>query len=161
MAEPTPAQRMEHVIRTYIQACNDADAAAIAACFSPEAVHYYPSPLHKVPGAADIGRFFAARVPEFGMLFTVDQLFTDVDRRAVVLEWTVFRSKPAPFVRRGLELYVFDPQTWLIQEVRGYSAAPLDSEMPRQELMDFDYEGRGYPMTSLLIGRSEECAKPG
>jgi len=40
MAQPTPAQRMEHVIRTYIQACNDANAAAIAACFCPEAVHY-------------------------------------------------------------------------------------------------------------------------
>lgn len=147
MAEPTPAQRMEHVIRTYIQACNDADAAAIAACFSPEAVHYYPSPFHKISGAADIGRFFATRVPELGIFFTVDQLFTDVNRRVVVLEWTMFRRKPAPFVRRGVELYVFDPQTWLVQEVRGYSAAPGDSEMPRQELMDFDYEGRGYPTT--------------
>ena len=147
MAEPTPAHRMEHVIRTYIQACNDADAAAIAACFSPEAVHYYPSPFHKISGAADIGRFFATRVPELGIFFTVDQLFTDVNRRVVVLEWTMFRRKPAPFVRRGVELYVFDLQTWLVQEVRGYSAAPGDSEMPRQELMDFDYEGRGYPTT--------------
>src|SRR5205807_5518071 len=43
MAQLTPAQRMEHVIRTYIQACNDADAAAIAACFCPEAVHYLPA----------------------------------------------------------------------------------------------------------------------
>jgi methyltransferase len=129
MAEPTPAQRMEHVIRTYIQACNDADTAAIAACFSPEAVHYYPSPLHKVSGAADIGRFFAIGVPERGLFFTVDQLFTDVDRRAVVLEWTVIMRKPVPLVRRGLELYVFDPQAWLVREVRGYSAAPLDAEV--------------------------------
>ena len=37
MAQPTPAQRMEQVIRTFIQACNDADAATIAACFCPEA----------------------------------------------------------------------------------------------------------------------------
>lgn len=147
MAEIAFAQRMEHVIRTYIQACNDADAAAIAACFSPEAVHYYPSPLHKISGAAEIGRFFATRVPELGIFFTVDQLFTDVDRRALVLEWTAFRRKPAPLVRRGVELYVFDPQTWLVHEVRGYSAAPLDSEAPRQELMDFDYEGRGYQTT--------------
>ena len=147
MTEPTPAQLMEHVIRRYIQACNDADAGAIAACFSPEAVHYYPSPLHKISGAADMGRFFATRVPELGIFFTVHQLFTDVDRRAVVLEWTMFRRKPVPFVRRGVELYVFEPQTWLVQEVRGYSAAPLDSEMPHQELMDFDYDGRGYPRT--------------
>jgi hypothetical protein len=138
---------MERVVRRYIQACNDADAATIAACFSPEAVHYYPSPFHKISGAIDIGRFFATRVPEQGIFFTVDQLFTDVDRRAVVLEWTMFRRKPMPFVRRGVELYVFDPQTRLVQEVRGYSAAPLDSEISSQELMDFDYEGRGYPTT--------------
>jgi hypothetical protein len=39
MARSTPAQRMEQVIRTYIQVCNDADANAIAASFVPEAVH--------------------------------------------------------------------------------------------------------------------------
>jgi len=48
MAQPTPAQRMEHVIRTYIQACNDADAAVIAACFCPEAVHYFHIPSNLV-----------------------------------------------------------------------------------------------------------------
>ena len=61
MADPTNAECMERVIRRYIQACNDADAAAISACFSPEAVHYYPSPLHKISGATDIGCFFATR----------------------------------------------------------------------------------------------------
>jgi SnoaL-like domain len=147
MAEPTPAQRMEHVILAYFRASNAADATAIAACFRPEAVHYYPSPFPKTSGAADIAHFFATRVPELGIFFTLDQLFTDVDRCAAVVEWTMFRSKPTPFTRRGVDVYVFDPQTWLIQEIRAYSAAPLDSEMPRQELMDFDYEGRGYPTT--------------
>ena len=42
MAAPTPAQRIEQVIRTYIKACNDADAEAIAACFCREAIHYFP-----------------------------------------------------------------------------------------------------------------------
>ena len=59
MAPSTPAQRMEHVIRTYIQACNDADAAAIAACFCPEAVHYLPPPRRKWSGAATIGSHLA------------------------------------------------------------------------------------------------------
>jgi len=148
MAQPTPAQRMEQVIRTYIQACNDGDAEAIAACFCPEAVHYFSPPLHKCSGAATIGCFFATRVPELGICFTVDQLAIDVDRCAAILEWTMFVQKPAPIVRRGLEWYVFEPQTWRIQEVRGYSAAPLDSGMARQELLDFDYAGRGYPTTS-------------
>jgi len=42
MAQPASAQRLEQVIRTYIQACDDADAGAIAACFVAEAVHYFP-----------------------------------------------------------------------------------------------------------------------
>ncbi len=57
-------------------------------------------------------------------------------------------EKPASAVRRGVEWYVFEPQTCRICEIRGYTAAPLDSEMVRQELLDFDYTGRGYPTTS-------------
>jgi hypothetical protein len=136
---------MEQVIRTYIQACNDADAEAIAACFCPNAVHYFPPPFPRWSGAATIASNFAMRVPEFGIRFTVDQLLIDVERCAVALEWTMCMQKPAALVRRGLEWYDFEPQTWRIREVRGYSAAPLDSGVVRQELLDFDYEGRGYP----------------
>jgi hypothetical protein len=42
MAPFTIAKRMEQVIRAYIEACNNADAAAISACFRPDAVHYAP-----------------------------------------------------------------------------------------------------------------------
>ena len=147
MAAPTAAKRMEHVIRTYIQACNDADAEAIAACCCPEAVHYFPSPILKWSGAATIASHFAMRVREHGICYTVDRLLIDVDRAEATLEWTMFMHKPAPIVRRGVEWYVFEPQTWRIQEIRGYTAAPLDSGMARQELLDFDYAGRGYPMT--------------
>ena len=85
-----PAQRIEHVIRTYIQACNDADAAAIAACFCPEAVHYLPPPRLKWTGAATIGSHFAKIVREHGVCWTVDHLLVDVDRCAAALEWTRF-----------------------------------------------------------------------
>src|SRR2546426_8906963 len=74
MAQPTPAQRMEHVIRTYIQACNDADAAASAVCFCPEAIHYLPPPRLKWSGAATIGSHFAQIVREYGVCWTVDHL---------------------------------------------------------------------------------------
>ena len=67
MTQGTPAQHMEHVIRTFIQVCNDADAAAIAACFCPEAVHYLPPPCHKWSGAATIGSNFAKIVREHGV----------------------------------------------------------------------------------------------
>jgi methyltransferase len=96
-------------------------------------------------GAATIAGNFATRVPGFGIRYTEDQLLIDADRCAVALEWTMFMQKPITLVRRGLEWYVFEPQTWRIQEIRGYTAAPLDSGMARQELLDFDYAERGYP----------------
>jgi hypothetical protein len=96
-------------------------------------------------GAATIGSNFATRVREHGISYTVDQFLIDVDRRAVALEWTMFMQKPAALVRRGLEWYAFESQTWRIQEIRGYTAAPLDSGLNRQEFLDFDYSARGYP----------------
>ena len=145
MATPTPAQHMEHVIRTYIQALNDADAAAIAASFCPEAVHYFPAPHLKCSGAATIGSHFARRVRELGICWTVDQLITDVDRCAATLEWTEFIRRPVQIVLRGVDWFIFEPQTWCIQEVRSYTATPIHLDMARQELLDFDYAGRGYP----------------
>jgi len=137
---------MEHVIRTYIQACNDADAEAIAASFCPDAVHYFPSRL-KWSGAATIGSHFARRVRERGICWTVDQLITDVDRCAATLEWTEFIRQPAQIVLRGVDWFIFEPQTLCIQEVRSYTATPIHLDMARQELLDFDYAGRGYPTT--------------
>ncbi len=145
MVQPTPAQRMEHVIRTYIQACNDADAEAIAASFCPDAVHYFPSRL-KWSGAATIGSNFAQRVREQGHCWTVDQLLIDGDRCAAALEWTRFDRQQAQIVR-GVDWFVFEPQAWRIQEVRPYTAAPVQPDMAGQEFLDFAYAGRGYPTT--------------
>ena len=41
--------------------------------------------------------------------------------------------------------FVFDPRTFRIREVRPYYAAPFRPDIARQELLDFDYAGRGYP----------------
>jgi len=140
------ARRIEQVIRAYIQACNDADAMAIAACFCPEGVHYFPSDnpqRSKWLGAATIGDNFAKIVGEQGGCWTVDQLLTDVARYAATLEWTRFNRERDRLVR-GVDWFVFEPQTCLIQEVRTYRAAPMHLDMVRQELQDFDYAGRGY-----------------
>jgi hypothetical protein len=144
MAQPTPAQRMEQVIRTFIQACNDADAAAIAACFCPEGVQY--SFALKWSGAATIGSNFVQMVREPESFFTVDQVLIDVDRCAATLEWTMFIGPHAQIVC-GVDWFVFEPQTWCIQEVRTYTASPIHPDMARQELLEFDYAGRGYPTT--------------
>jgi hypothetical protein len=145
MAQPTPRQRIERVIRTYIQACNNADAEAITACFCSEAVHYSPY-IPKWSGAATIGSNFAKMVQELGRCWTVDQLLVDTDRCAAVLEWTSFNREQTRILR-GVDWFVFEPQTFRIQEVRPYLAAPVPPDVGRYELQDFDYAGRGYPMT--------------
>ena len=142
MAGPTLAQRVEQVIRTYIQACNDADANAIAACFCPDAVHYLPA-APKWSGAATIGDNFAKRVRELGLCWTVDQVLVDVERCAAALEWTRFDRNAR--VVRGVDWFVFEPQTVRIHEVRSYFAVSPRPDLARQEMQDFDYAGRGYP----------------
>jgi SnoaL-like domain len=142
MAEPTSAQRIEHIINTYIQACNDADAKAIAACFCPDAVHYGPG-FSKWSGAATIGDNFMKRVQELGHCWTVDQVLVDVERCAAALEWTRFDRNAR--VVRGVDWFVFEPQTIRIREVRPYFAVSPRPDLARQEMQDFDYAGRGYP----------------
>jgi methyltransferase len=145
MAQDSLAQRMEKVIREYIHACNRADANAIAACFSPEAVHYFPTGYsQKWSGASTIGDNFARVVRARGRCWTVDQVLVDVERHAGVLEWTSFTGQNDS-IMRGVDWFVFDPQTLRIQEVRPYTAAPVQPTMARQELGDFDYAVRGYP----------------
>jgi SnoaL-like domain len=120
---------MEHVIRTYIQACNDADANAIAACFGPEAVHYSPAGPKWV-GAAIIGHHFTTMVQEQGHCWTVDQLVIDVDPCAATHDWTRFDRQHARILR-SVDWFVFEPQTFRIQEVRPYTAVPIYPNMAR------------------------------
>ena len=140
--EPLRGQRIEQVIRAYIEACNDADAAEIAACFHPDAVHYFPH-LAKWSGASTIGDNFSSRVHEHGLYWTVDQLIVDTSRSSAALEWTRFDRQGR--IVRGIDWFVFEPETLCIQEVRSYMAARVDLEVDRQELREFDYADRGYP----------------
>jgi methyltransferase len=137
------AQKMEHVIREYTRACNAAEADAIAACFAVEAEFYF-SWRGKWVGATAIGENFANIVREQRVRWTVDQVLTDVDRSAAALEWSRFNPSNGQLVH-GVEWFVFEPVTLKIKEVRPYTAAPLHPDMARQELQDFDYEGRRYP----------------
>jgi hypothetical protein len=144
MAEPTVASRIVQAVRVFIQACNDGDAGRIAACMHPDAVQYYPN-APKWTGASTIGTNFSKRVHELGQSWTVDQIVVDGDRCTAALEFTRFDG--AGRVIRGLELYVIEPKSFQILEIRPYTAAPIQLELPRQELQDFDYAGRGYPTT--------------
>jgi hypothetical protein len=143
LEQPTPADGIEQVVRTYIDACNRADAGAIRACFRVDAVHYFPH-VARWSGASVIGTNFAQAVRERGSFWTVDELLADAGRCAAALEWTRFDQHSGP-VLRGVDWFVLEPQTLRITEVRPYTAAPLHPDAARQELVDFDYSGRGYP----------------
>jgi methyltransferase len=143
MVESTIAAGVEQAIREYIQACNDGDAERIAACFAADAVHYFPT-VAKWSGAWTIGGNFSKRVHALGHLWTVDKVLADADRRAGALEWTQFDKEGR--VLRGVDWFVFEPGSFRIKEIRAYGAAPIQRDLERQELQDFDYLGRGYPM---------------
>jgi hypothetical protein len=75
-------------------------------------------------------------------LWTVDKVVVDADRQAGVLEWTQFDKEGR--ILRGVDWFVFEPGSLRIREIRAYGAAPIQRDLDRQELQDFDYAGRGY-----------------
>ena len=82
------AGRMEQAIRDYFDACNTGDAAAVAACFAPDAVHYFPPDMYDGPfrGGETIGEKWAWAVQTMGSHWTVDEIICDPDTDRAVIE---------------------------------------------------------------------------
>lgn len=139
------APEIEGRVRGYMAACTSGDAAAIAAYFAPDAVHYFPPGMYGGPwhGADLIAGRWAAAVAERGSAWTVDAIVVDPDRQQAVCEWTHFKTE-ADVVLRGAEWYEFDDEG-RIREIRAYYASPQDPSLRRLELGGFDYATRGYP----------------
>lgn len=144
-------ERMEQTIRTYFDACNEADAAKIQACFVDEGVHYFPPGMYGGPfvGAEAIATAWVKAVETVGSVWTVDQVVTDPASARAVIEWTHFKTYQQK-VLRGDEWYSFDDETGLIREIRAYYASPQDSDLAQLELGGFDYAERGYPLRSPI-----------
>jgi len=141
------AQRMEQMVRAYIQGCNDADPETISACFVPDAIHHTPVNdlgLESLKSATTIGAGFQRYVHATGKRWTVDQLVTDVGRRLTIMEWTSF-NRERDRITRGVDWFEFDPQALLIKSVRSFWAMMPDPDVVRIEQLDFDYAARGYP----------------
>jgi hypothetical protein len=140
------ARRMEQLIRTYFDGCNEADVDKISACFVPEAVHYFPPGMYEGPfrGARTIGEKWRAAVENLGSYWTVDHVIVDPDTDRAVIEWTHFKTRHGK-VLRGDEWYAFDASSGLISEIRAYYASPQDPSLDRLELGGFEYATRGYP----------------
>ena len=89
------AESMDALIRTYFDACNEADVDKIAACWEPDGVHYFPPGMYGGPfrrRAHEIGERWAIAVANFGSVWTVDQIITDAATGRAVIEWTHFKT---------------------------------------------------------------------
>jgi methyltransferase len=141
-------QGMDALIREYFQGCNDADADAIAACFTEDGVHYFPPGMYGGPfrGARTIAERWVAAVETFGSMWTVDQVIAEPRTGRAVIEWSHFKTLQGTLLR-GDEWYIFDPASGLIREIRAYYASPQDPSLERLELGGFDYDARGYAVT--------------
>ena len=142
------ARRMERLVRTYFEGCNEADADKMVSCFTPDATHYFPPDMYDGPwrGAATIARNWQAAVANLGSYWTIDMLIVDPPRNQAAIEWAHFKTKQ-DVVLRGAEWYVFDEDTGLIKELRAYYASPQDKGLKKLELGGMDYEGRGYALS--------------
>jgi hypothetical protein len=76
-------------------------------------------------------------------------LIIDADRRAAPLEWT--RCDQHGRILRGMDWLVFEPETFRIQEVRPYNAAPVQP----------DIAGRNYWISIMRGGAIPRCRRQG
>ncbi len=145
--ETFTASKMEATIRGYFDACNSGDPDAVAAFFTPDAVHYFPPGMYEGPfrGADAIGRRWSEAVANLGSVWAVDSFVGDPYAGVAVIEWTHFKTGTGT-VLRGDEWYRFDRDSGLIGEIRAYYASPQDAELDRLELGGFDYAARGYAL---------------
>ena len=111
MADPTAAD-YEALMRRYFDACNAADFDALVACFTPDAVHYFPPGLAGVPwrSAETIARGWQECVATLGSQWTVDRLIVSHDSPEAVMEWTHWKNASGTALR-GAEWYLFDPDS--------------------------------------------------
>ncbi|NWL10322.1 ketosteroid isomerase [Paenarthrobacter nitroguajacolicus] len=142
------ATQYEATIRRYFDGCNESDVEKMAACFTEDAVHYFPPSMYG--GAWRGGRFIAERWAHFvetkGSAWTIDRLIVDTRTHEAVIEWTHYKTAEETMLR-GDEWYIFDPETGLISEIRAYYAAAQHAGVAVTELEDFDYAGRGYHLS--------------
>ena len=136
---------MEATIRTYFDGCNEANVEKMRACFTDDAVHYFPPGMYGGAwrGSRVIAERWAEAVATKGSAWTIDRMICEPESHQAVIEWTHFKTAEDKMLR-GDEWYIFDPAGGLISEIRAYYASPQDPGLARLELDGFDYAGRGY-----------------
>ena len=147
MDNATKRARMHDVITRYFDACNTGDSAQIAACLTPDAIHYFPPGMYggAFRGGRAIGDRWAQAFRDLGSRWALEKVSVDAEGGTAVAEWSHYKTKQGK-VLRGDEWYLFDEATGLISEIRAYYASPQAADLARLELAEFDYPGRGYSM---------------
>lgn len=96
------------LVRRYFEACSNADAEGIAACFTADAV-VYDTNLPPVRGAEALGKFWVnVRQRWGGAVWSIDRGVASDD--AAACEWTMRGRSPSdgrPFTFRGSDHYRF------------------------------------------------------
>ncbi len=136
---------MRSLIERYFEACNHGDVEAIASCFTPGAVHYFPPGMYggAFRGGRAIGERWVRAREELGSRWTLERVAVDPESGTAVAEWTHYKTRQRRALR-GDEWYEFEPASGLISEIRAYYASPQAPDLDRLELAEFDYASRGY-----------------
>jgi ketosteroid isomerase-like protein len=139
--------RMRNLVVRYFDACNNGDVDAIAACFTPEAIHYFPPGMYggAFRGGRAIGERWVRARQDLGSRWVVERVAVDAETNTAVAEWTHYKTRQGKALR-GDEWYEFDASLGLITEIRAYYASPQAADLDRLELAEFDYAGRGYSL---------------
>jgi ketosteroid isomerase-like protein len=145
----TNAAKAEALIRHYFKMCNEGDHAGLVACFTPDAVHYFPPGLPGAPwiGASTIADGWVRCVDMLGSQWTIEKVLAGADGKEAVIEWTHWKLKLGE-VLRGDEWYIFNDDVTRIEEIRAYYASPVNKAEAENKLLGFDYAGRGYAMSA-------------
>jgi ketosteroid isomerase-like protein len=128
------------VVRSYYQALNTGDPAAVAAHFTDDAVHYYTR-LGPHEGATTIGEHTHWAVNNIDGQWQIDNAIEDGEQ--AVIEWAMTWRDPDSGERRldrGTEWFRF--RDGRISEVRAYHHG--NKRNPSGDLLGFDHAGRGY-----------------
>jgi len=138
----------EALIRRYFDACNAASYNGLVSSFTEDAVHYFPAGLPDVPwrSADTIAKKWIWCVENLGSQWTIERIIVSHNKPEAIIEWTHWKNQNGTALR-GAEWYNF--RDGKISEIRAYYASSADNDVAINELVDFDYAGRGYHLSSV------------